>query len=152
MNPEFMFTHQFADEEYAYSYESEQVVKKLSAYFAFLAIFISCLGLLGLVMFTAQQRVKEIGVRKVLGASVGEIVSLLSKDFLVLVTVSILVATPIAYYVMSDWLGGFVYHIELPWWAFAMAAIGAMSIAFATISVQAIRAGQANPVTSLRSE
>ena len=152
LNPGFEFSYQFADEEYAHLYKSEQMVKKLSAYAAFLAIFISCLGLLGLVMFTAQQRVKEIGVRKVLGASVVQIVSLLSRDFLALVVIAIVVATPVAYYSMSGWLSGFTYHISLSWWAFLLAAAGATFIAFATISIQAIKAGRANPVNSLRSE
>lgn len=152
LNPEFVFAHQFADEEYAYLYKSEQVVKKLSAAFSSLAIFISCLGLLGLVMFTAQQRIKEIGVRKVLGASVAQIVSLLSRDFLTLVIISIAVATPIAFYVTSKWLNGFHYHISPPWWAFVTAAAGALIIAFVTISVQAIKAGRTDPAKSLRAE
>jgi putative ABC transport system permease protein len=152
LNPEFLFANQFADEEYAFLYQSEHVVKKLSTYFAFLAVFISCLGLLGLVMFTAQQRVKEIGVRKVLGASVTQIVSLLSQDFLMLVCISILVAIPVAYYVMFNWLQGFEYHVDLQWWFFIVAAAGALFIAFATVSFQAIKAGRANPVNSLRSE
>ena len=152
LNPDFIFAHQFADEEYAYLYQSEQVVKKLSWCFAFLAIFISCLGLLGLVIFTAEQRVKEIGIRKVLGASVSQITTLLSKDFMKLVIVSILLSVPVAYYVMNNWLKDFEYRIAIEWWMFAMAAIGAITIALLTISFQAIKAALMNPVNSLKSE
>lgn len=152
MNPEFIFAHQFADEEYEYLYKSEQVVKQLSGYFAFLAIFISCLGLLGLVIFTSEQRVKEIGIRKVLGSSVSQIVTLLSKDFMKLVVVSIILSSPVAYYVMSGWLKHFEYHIDIEWWLFVIAALVAIVIALVTVSYQAIRAAMANPVNSLKSE
>ncbi len=152
LNPDFIFAHQFADEEYAYLYKSEQVVKKLSWCFAFLAIFISSLGLLGLVIFTAEQRVKEIGVRKVLGASVSQIATLLSTDFMKLVLVSILLSIPVAYYVMNNWLKGFEYRITIQWWMFAVAAAGAIAIALLTISFQAIKAALMNPVNSLKSE
>jgi ABC-type antimicrobial peptide transport system permease subunit len=152
LNPEFPFAHQFADDEYNYMYKSEQVVKQLSSYFAFLAIFISCLGLLGLVIFTAGQRTKEIGVRKVLGANVSQIVTLLSKEFLMLVIVAIVIATPIAYYVMNDWLRGFEYHIGIQSWIFVIAAVGALLIALIIICFQAIKSAIANPVNSLKSE
>jgi len=152
LNPDFLFNYQFADEEYASLYQSEQVVKQLSGYFAFLAIFISCLGLLGLVIFTAEQRTKEVGIRKVLGASVSQIVTLLSKDFMKLVFVSILLSMPVAYYVLNNWLKGFEYHITIQWWIFMVAASGAVMIALLTISFQAIKAGLENPVKSLRSE
>jgi ABC-type antimicrobial peptide transport system permease subunit len=152
LNPEFPFSHQFADEEYGSLYKSEQVVKKLSGYFAFLAIFISCLGLLGLIIFTSEQRTKEVGIRKVLGANVSQIVTLLSKDFMKLVIVAIIVSTPLAYYVMNEWLQGFEYHIGIEWWMFALAAAGAILIAILTISFQAIKTARENPVKSLRTE
>jgi hypothetical protein len=152
LNPEFPFSHQFADEEYAFLYKSEQVVKKLSGYFAFLAIFISCLGLLGLIIFTSERRTKEVGIRKVLGANVSQIVTLLSKDFMRLVIVAIIVSTPVAYYVMNEWLQGFEYHIGIEWWMFALAAAGAILITIFTISFQAIKTARENPVKSLRAE
>ncbi len=152
LNPDFIFAHQFADEEYAYLYQNEQVVKKLSLCFAFLAILISSLGLLGLVIFTAEQRIKEIGIRKVLGASTTQIATLLSKDFMKLVFVSILLSIPTAYYVMNNWLKGFEYRITIQWWMFVVAAVGAIAIALLTISFQAIKAAVMNPVNSLKSE
>lgn len=152
LNPEFIFTHQFADEEYAFLYRSEEVVEKISTYFAFLAIFISCLGLLGLVIFTAEQRTKEVGIRKVLGATVAQITTLLSKDFIKLVLVSILLSMPLAYYVMTDWLKSFEYRITIHWWVFVVAAAGAVLIALLTVSFQAAKTAMMNPVSSLRSE
>ncbi len=117
-----------------------------------IAIFISCMGLFGLAAFTAVQRRKEIGVRKVLGATVSEIVALLSKDFLKLVILSLVLASPIAWYFMSNWLNDFAYRINLSIWIFLLAGSMALLIAFITISFQSIRAAIANPVTSLRSE
>lgn len=152
LNPGFVFSHQFADEEYYMSYKSEQVVQNLSKYFAFLAIFISCLGLLGLVMFTAQQRTKEIGIRKVLGASVISIISLLSKDHLKLVLIAIAIAVPFSLWTMNNWLQNFAYRIEISWWVFVLAGITAVGISLITISFQAIKAALANPVKSLRAE
>jgi putative ABC transport system permease protein len=152
LNPDFIFAHQFADEEYAYLYQSEEVVKKLSWYFAFLAIFISSLGLLGLVIFIAEQRTKEVGIRKVLGASVPQITALLSKDFMKLMFVSIILSIPAAYYTMDNWLKGFEYRITIQWWMFAVAAVGTIIIALLTISYQAIKAALMNPVNSLKSD
>lgn len=152
LNPEFPFSHQFADEEYAYLYKSEQLVQKLSGYFAFLAIFISCLGLLGLVLFTAEQRTKEIGIRKVLGASVASLFRLLSKDFLILILFAFVIATPLAWWAMVNWLENFSYRVPIGWTVFAMAGLSALTIAFLTISFQAIKAAVANPVQSLRTE
>jgi hypothetical protein len=152
LNPEFPYTFQFADDEYASLYHSEQVVKKLSGYFAFLAIFISCLGLLGLVIFTSKQRTKEVGIRKVLGASVSQITALLSRDFMKLVLVSILLSMPVAYYIMNIWLKGFEYRINIQWWIFVVAAVGAVMIALLTVSVQTIKVAMENPVDSLKSE
>ena len=128
------------------------MINKLSGYFAFIAIFICCLGLLGLVMFTAEQRIKEIGVRKVLGASVTSIIALLSKDFIKLVAVAILIASPLAWWAANNWLTGFAYRISISWWMFLLAGFLAMVIALATISVQAIKAAMGNPVKSLRTE
>jgi putative ABC transport system permease protein len=120
--------------------------------FACLAIFIACLGLFGLSAFAISQRIKEIGIRKVLGANIRTIVSLLSKDFLVLVAISALIAFPVAWYAMSKWLQDFAYRISMPWWIFIMAGIVAALIALVTISFQAVKAAVANPVKSLRTE
>jgi len=152
LNPKFPFTYKFSDEEYAKLYSNEQVVGQLSNYFAFLAIFISCLGLLGLVMFTAQQRTKEFGIRKVLGASAGSLFSLLSKEFLQLVLVAILIASPIAWFFMNSWLQDYVYRISISWTVFMLAGVLAICIALITVSFQAIKTAMANPVRSLRSE
>jgi ABC-type antimicrobial peptide transport system permease subunit len=124
----------------------------LANYFAFLAIFISCLGLLGLAIFTAEQRTREIGIRKVLGANVTGIISLLSKDFLGLVLIAIVIASPLAWYIMHGWLQDYAYKTPLSWWIFAAAALSAIVIAFVTVSFQAIKAAMANPVKSLRAE
>jgi putative ABC transport system permease protein len=152
LNPAFPFTYQFSDEEYNKAYRSEQLVSQLANYFAFLAVFISCLGLLGLAMFTAEQRTREIGVRKVLGANVTGIVSMLSKDFLGLVVIAILIACPLAWYFMYRWLLDFAYRTPISWWIFAVAGLSAILIAFATVSFQAIKAATVNPVKSLRTE
>jgi len=151
-NPDFPFSHQFADEEYSYLYKSEQVVQRLSRYFAFLAIFISCLGLLGLVLFTAEQRIREIGIRKVLGASVPSLFFLLSKDFLKLVILAFLIGAPLAWWAMNNWLQNYEYRVPVHWSVFAIACICSVAIALLTISFQAIKAAIANPVKSLRSE
>jgi hypothetical protein len=152
LNPKFPFTYQFSDLEYMKLYKSEQVVSRLSDCFAFLAVFISCLGLLGLATFTAEQRTKEIGVRKVLGASVPNIFALLSSYFIKLVLIAIIIATPVAWYAMNNWLQGFAYKIDMTWWIFALAGLLTIGIALLTTSFQAIRAAVANPVKSLRTE
>jgi putative ABC transport system permease protein len=152
LNPDFPFSYQFADEEYNLLYKSEQVVQKLSKYFAFLAIFISCLGLLGLVLFTAEQRTREIGIRKVLGASVFSLFRLISKDFLILVLLAFVIATPLAWWAMNKWLEGFIYRVPISWTVFAVAGISALAIALLTVSFQSIKAAIANPVDALRSE
>lgn len=152
LNPEFPFAHQFADEEYSMMYLREQVVKQLATYFAVLAIFISSLGLLGLVIFTAEQRTREIGIRKVLGASIGSLFSLLSVDFLKLIGLAFLIAVPISWYLMNQWLENFVYRIGIGWQIFALAGISGVGIAFLTVSFQALKAAKSNPVTSLKSE
>ncbi len=151
-NPAFPFTYFFTDEEYQKLYNNEQIVGKLSTAFASLAILISCLGLLGLIIFTAEQRTKEIGIRKVLGATLGNIVQLLSADFLKLVFVAILIASPIAWLAMKSWLNDYAYKINISWWTFAAAGGLVVLIAAITISFQAIKAAIANPVKSLRTE
>ena len=152
INPKFPFTYQFSDLQYAQLYKSEQVVSKLSNYFAFLAIFISCLGLFGLAMFTAEQRNKEISIRKVLGASSKNIVALLSSNFLKPVFISLVIAFPVAWWATQKWLQGFAYRIHISWWIFLIAGCVAILIAVITVSFQAIKAAIANPVNSLRSE
>jgi putative ABC transport system permease protein len=152
VNPNYPFAYQFIDQEYDKLYRNEQVVTKLSNAFAILAIVISCLGLLGLVMFSSEQRTKEIGIRKVLGATVANIIILLSKEFAKIVCVSFVIAAPIAGYAMHKWLQGFAYRIDLGWWIFAGAGAAAVLIAMFTASLQAVSAALANPVKSLRSE
>ncbi|MES1215829.1 MAG: ABC transporter permease [Bacteroidota bacterium] len=151
-SPSVPFSYRFADDEYAKKFSEENRVGKLSSCFAILAIFISCLGLFGMASFMAEQRVKEIGVRKVLGASVFNLWQLLSKDFIVLVFISLLIATPVAYYFMHNWLQNYQYRTDLSWWIFAAAGAGALLITLITVSFQAIKAAMANPVKSLRTE
>jgi putative ABC transport system permease protein len=152
INPNYPFAFQFLDQEYDKLYRNEQVVTKLTNIFAVLGIAISCLGLLGLVMLAGEQRTKEIGIRKVLGATVSNIINLLSKEFMMLVLLSFLVAAPVSGYLMNQWLQGFAYKIELSWWIFIMAGTFAMIIALITISIQAVQSAIVNPVKSLRSE
>jgi putative ABC transport system permease protein len=152
LNPKFPFTYQFSDEEYAKLYNSEQMTGKLADSFAFLAIFISCLGLLGLAMFTAEQKTREIGIRKVLGASVPSLFVLLSKDFLLFVIIALVIASPVAWFAMQEWLNEYAYKISLSWWMFFIAGLLAILIALITVSVQAIRAAIASPAKSLRTE
>ena len=152
LNPKFPFTYKFSDQEYDKLYRSEQVVGKLAKYFAFLAIFISCLGLLGLVIFTAQQRTKEFGIRKVLGASSISLFNLLSKEFLLLVLIAMVIACPLAWLVMNNWLENYVYRVEITWWMFLIAGALAIIIALVTVSFQAVKAAVANPVKNLRTE
>ena len=151
-NPGYPFKYYFTDEQIAKNYKAEYTVSKLSRYFAFLAIFISCLGLFGLVMFTTEQRTKEIGIRKVLGASIPGIVQMLSKDFLVLVLIAAIIAFPVAWWAMHKWLLDFAYRIHIGWWVFVAAGVAAVMIALITISFQSIKAALANPVKSLRTE
>jgi putative ABC transport system permease protein len=151
-NPDYPFEYHFIDEEYARKFSDEQTTGTLSGFFAGLTIFISCLGLFGLAAYMAENRIKEIGVRKVLGATIINIATLLSRDFIVLVFISILIATPIAWYSMSQWLDGYQYHIAITWWIFLAAGVIAILIALFTVSFQALKAAIANPVKSLRSE
>jgi putative ABC transport system permease protein len=152
LNPNEPFEYSFLDEDFQKNYDAENRLASIVSYFTLIAILICCLGLFGLATFSAEQRIKEIGVRKVLGASVAGIVGLLSKDFLKLVVIAIVIATPLAWYVMHSWLQDFAYRISLSWWIFLLAGIIAAVIAFITISFQAIRAANANPVKSLRTE
>jgi putative ABC transport system permease protein len=150
--PETPFEYSFLDERFASLYKTERQQQSIFSIFAGIAIFIACLGLFGLSAFTISQRLKEIGVRKVLGASVPSIVKLISRDFILLVGVAALIAFPVAWYAMYQWLQDFAYRIEIGWWIFIAAGAVALIIAFATISVQAIRAALANPVSNLRTE
>ncbi|CCH52450.1 Macrolide export ATP-binding/permease protein macB [Fibrisoma limi BUZ 3] len=150
--PEAPFNYTFVDEEYDQKFRSEERIGTLASLFAGLAIFISCLGLFGLASFVAEQRTKEIGVRKVLGASVADLWALLSKDFVVLVSIAFGIATVIAYYSLHNWLQNYEYRTDLSWWIFAIAGVGALVITLLTVSFQAIKAALVNPVKSLRSE
>ncbi|HTI12503.1 MAG TPA: ABC transporter permease [Puia sp.] len=150
--PAAPFDYQFADKEFAAKFAAEERIGKLSTFFSVLAIFISCLGLFGLASFLAEQRTKEIGVRKVLGASVANLWGLLSKDFLFLVGISCLISTPLTWYFMQEWLQQYSYRTQIAWWIFAVTASGALLLTLVTVSLQAIRAALANPVKSLRSE
>ena len=152
LNPNFSFTYRFSDEEYRQLYNNEQVIGNLSNAFAALAISISCLGLLGLAIFTAEQRVKEIGIRKVLGASIGSLFALLSVEFVSLVCIAFVIASPIAWLAMHQWLQNYAYHTPIEWWVFVLAGLVALAITLLTIGFQAIRAATSNPVKSLRSE
>ena len=152
LNPKFPFTYKFSDEEYQHLYASEQVVDQLSNYFSILAIFISCLGLLGLVMFSAEQRTREFGIRKVLGASPAILFSLLSREFLLLVVIALAIASPLAWLVMNKWLQDYEYRINITWSIFVIAGLVALFIALLTVSFQAIKSAVANPVKSLRTE
>jgi ABC-type antimicrobial peptide transport system permease subunit len=151
-NPGSPFQFKFNDDEYARKFSDEQRIGNLATVFAVLAIFISCLGLFGLASFVAEQRVKEIGVRKVLGASVANLWRLLSTEFVLLVVISLLIAIPVAYYFMNGWLHQYQYRSPITWWIFALSGTGAIAITLITVSFQAIKAALMNPVKSLRSE
>jgi putative ABC transport system permease protein len=150
--PGNLFDYYFLDEQFNQQYKNDQLFGKAFGIFAGFAIFIACLGLLGLSLFATAQRTKEIGVRKVLGASSTNIVLLLSKDFIRLVLIAFVIASPVAYFIMHQWLEDFAYRINIEWWVFAMAGLLAVLIALSTISIQALRAAMANPVKSLRTE
>jgi len=150
--PSYPLDYQFMDESYAQMYKSEEKLAELLWIFTAMAILIGCMGLFGLAAFSAEQRVKEIGIRKVLGASTGGIMVLLSKSFIQLVIVSLLVASPIAWWAMNKWLQDFAYKINISWWIFVLAGLAALLVALITVSFQAIKAAIANPVKSLRTE
>lgn len=151
-SPGSPFEYKFTDEDYAKKFSDEERIGNLSTFFAGLAIFISCLGLFGLASFVAEQRTKEIGVRKVLGASVFMLWRMLSKEFVVLVIISSLVAIPLAWYFLHEWLQKYEYRTNISGWIFLAAGLGALAITLLTVSFQAIKAAIANPVKSLRSE
>ncbi len=150
--PAVYLHYNFVDAEYQQKYKSEVLTGTLANYFAIISIFIACLGLLGLSTFLAEQKTKEIGIRKVLGASMGNLISLLSKDFLLLVGIGLVIGVPISWYLLNDWLTNFAYTIELKWWMFALPVLLAILIAGITIGIQAIRAALNNPIDALTSE
>ncbi|HEX9653146.1 MAG TPA: FtsX-like permease family protein, partial [bacterium] len=150
--PSLPFQFSFLDEDLERQYRNEERLIQIAGYSAGLAIFIACMGLLGLAAFTAEQRTKEIGIRKVLGASVPDVVALLSKDFSKWIILANLIAWPVAYLVMTRWLQNFAYRTHIDWWMFAMAGGIALVIALLTVSTQAVKAALANPVDSLRYE
>jgi len=150
--PAAPFEYKFADEEYDAKFRTEERIGKLAGFFAVLAVLISCLGLFGLASFTAEQRTKEIGIRKVLGASVAALWRMLSKDFVLLVAVASFIAMPLAWYAMSEWLENYQYRTEMSWWIFVLAGAGALMLTLATVSYQAVRAAWVDPVKSLKTE
>ncbi|HEX4850130.1 MAG TPA: FtsX-like permease family protein, partial [Puia sp.] len=151
-NPAYPFTYQFVDDQFNRMFTNEMLISKLSRVFVALAIIISCLGLFGLAAYTAERRTKEIGIRRVLGASITGITSLLSRDFFRLVIIACVIAFPIAWLIMHNWLQSYEYRIEISWWIFLAAGFSAILIALTTISFQTIKASIANPVKSLRTE
>ncbi len=152
LSPDQPFSYRFLDESFAKMYDAEQRVGKIAGIFGLLSILVSCLGLFGLAAFTTEQRTKEIGIRKVLGASVSSVVGLLSRDFLKLIFVALVIATPLAYYFMKTWLSDFAYRIDISWWVFVLAGSMAILVAFLTVGYQSVKAALANPVSSLRNE
>jgi putative ABC transport system permease protein len=152
LNPNGLFEYKFVDEEYGRKFAAEQRIGSLSTVFAILAIFISCLGIFGLASFIAAQRIKEIGVRKILGASVINLWGLLSKEFVLLVILAFIIATPIAYYFMDQWLQKYEYRTNIVWWIFGAAGFATLLITLLTVSFQSVKAALANPVKSLRTE
>jgi ABC-type antimicrobial peptide transport system permease subunit len=151
-NPGFPFEYRFADKDFDAMFSSETLIGELAGVFSMLAIFISCLGLFGLAAYTAERRTKEIGIRKVLGASVPDLTGLLAKEFILLVTFSCVIAFPFAWWFMNNWLRNYAYRITINWSVFALSGLIALLIALITVSFQAIKAAVANPVKSLRSE
>lgn len=152
MAPGQPFSYSFMDDDFNNIYRAEQRISRISITFSLLAIFIACLGLFGLVTYATEQRTKEIGIRKVLGASIQNLVRMLSKDFLKLVLISALIAFPVAWWAMNRWLEDFAYRISISWWIFIAAGLIATAIALVTVSLQAIKAALSNPVKSLRTE
>lgn len=152
INPDYPFVYQFVDQEYKMLYSSELIISTLSIIFAVVAIAISCLGLLGLVMFSAEQRIREFGLRKVLGASLGQLAALFAADFLKLIMIAFIIAAPLGWLAMRRWLQDFAYRIDLSWWIFILAGVCSVAIALFTLSYQAFKTAIANPVKSLRSE
>lgn len=152
LEPEHPMRYEFLDKNFAAQYQAQLRFRKGMTYATFLTIFIAILGLFGLATFMIKGRVKEIGIRKVLGASVSQIVNHLNKDFLLLVTIAIAVAIPVSWYISNQWLQDFAYRITMPWWVFVVAALSAIGIALLTVSLQSVKAALANPVASLKNE
>jgi len=150
--PNYVYEYRFLDDKIESFYKQENQLSNLYKIFAVIAIFLSCLGLYGLASFMAVQRIKEVGIRKVLGASVGGVVYLFSKEFIILITIAFIIASPVAWYFMNQWLQDYVYRINISWWTFIVGGISAIVIALITVSFKAIKAALANPVKSLRSE
>jgi putative ABC transport system permease protein len=150
--PDYPFKYSFLDVDLDRFYKSEEKWSSIVGWAGSISIFLACLGLFGLAALAAVNRTKEIGIRKVLGASVPVIVRLLSKDFLILVIIALLIASPVAWYFMNKWLLDYAYRIDISWWVFAITGFTTVIIAFITISFQAVKVAVANPVTSLRSE
>jgi ABC-type antimicrobial peptide transport system permease subunit len=150
--PNYVYEYRFLDDKVASFYKQETQLSELYKIFAAIAIFLSCLGLYGLASFMAVQRIKEVGIRKVLGATAGNIVYLFSKEFIILIVIAFAIATPLAWYYMNQWLQNYAYRINISWWLFAAGGIVAIVIALATISFQAVKAAVANPVKNLRTE
>ena len=151
-SPGYPLDYKFMDETYGAMYNNEEKLASLLFIFTGMAILVGCLGLFGLAAFSAEQRVKEIGIRKVLGASVFNIMGLLSKNFIKLVLVASVIAFPVAWWAMNKWLADFPYRVTISWWVFAIAAVAALAIALITVSFQSIKAATTNPVKSLRTE
>lgn len=151
-DPGSPFDYKFSDDEYNKKFATEERIGKLAGFFTLLAIFISCMGLFGMASFMAEQRTKEIGVRKVLGASIFSLWRLMSTDFVLLVGISLLVAIPTAYYFMHGWLQNYKYRADLSWWIFGLTAVAAIVITLLTVSYQSIKAALMNPVKSLKTE
>lgn len=152
LNPNEPFEFSFLDQDFQKNYEAENRQSALIRYFTIVAIIISCLGLFGLATFTAEQRTKELGIRKVLGANVRSLVTLLSLDFVKLVAIAVVIALPLAWYGMNQWLQNFAYRISMGWAVFAISTFIALFIALATVSFQALKAALSNPVKNLRTE
>ena len=152
LNPETPFVYSFIDQDFQRNYDREQRISRITIYFTAIAILIACLGLFGLAAFSAEQRIKEIGIRKVLGASARDVAMLLSKDFVKLIFIAIIIASPVAWFIMNKWLQDFAYRITISWWMFLMAGLSSVLIAVLTVSFQAVKAALANPVKSLRTE
>jgi putative ABC transport system permease protein len=152
LNPSAPFDYTFIDDEYAQKFAAEQRTGNLSGIFAALAVFISCLGVFGLASFIAEQRIKEIGIRKVLGASTFNIWQMFSKDFIVIILISLCIAIPVAYYAAHKWLENYQYKTTLAWWIFLLGGAGVLMITLLTASYHAVKAALANPVKSLRVE
>ncbi len=151
-NTDEPFTYSFMDDLYNKTYSTEQKTGTILNIFAILTVLVACLGLFGLATYTAEQRTKEIGIRKVLGASVTQVTRMLSKDFIKLVFIACIIAFPLSYWAMDKWLQSFAYRINIDWWVFVLAAVAALFIALLTVSFQAIKAAISNPVKSLRTE